>query len=116
MTREERLRLANKEPLTLDVIWVPTSLCPDLYIHDLSNVPLNDILQEDYGLSLVRAVESIEPRTADAHMSKLLAIGKEELLIHVEQTVYTEDGKIAYFATSSYRGDRVKFSIELKSG
>jgi GntR family transcriptional regulator len=74
VTRVERLRLGNGEPLMLEVIWVPSRLCPDLHIHDLANVPLNDILQNDYGLSLVRALESIEPQTADAYISRLLAI------------------------------------------
>ncbi len=115
VTRVERLRLGNNEPLMLEVIWVPTSLFPDLHIHDLANVPLNDIVQNEYGLSLVRALETIEPRTADESVSRLLAIEKEVLLLHVEHTAYIANGRIAYFATSSYRGDRVKFSIELKS-
>jgi GntR family transcriptional regulator len=114
-TRVERLRLGSNEPLMLEVIWVHSSLCPDLHIHDLANVPLNDILQNNYRLVLVRALESIEPQTSDAYISKLLAIEKDVLLLHVEHTAYTSTGKIAYFATSSYRGDRVKFSIELKS-
>jgi GntR family transcriptional regulator len=114
--RIERLRLGNNEPLMLEVIWVPSGLCPGLHIHDLANVPLNDILQNEYGLALARAVESIEPQTADPHTSRLLAIEKEVLLLHVEHTAYAASGRIAYFATSSYRGDRVKFSIELKAG
>ncbi len=115
VTRVERLRLGNNEPLMFEVIWLPASLCPDLHLHDLANVPLNDILQEDYGLALVRATESIEPQTADPYVSRLLAIEKEVLLLHVEHTAYTGTGRIAYFTTSSYRGDRVKFSIELKA-
>ncbi len=115
VTQVERLRLGNSEPLMLEVIWVPTSLCPDLHIHDLANVPLNDILANEYGLSLVRARESIEPQTADEYVSRLLAIEKEVLLLHVEHTAYTAAGRIAYFVISSYRGDRVKFSIELKA-
>jgi GntR family transcriptional regulator len=114
-TRVERLRLGNNEPLMLEVIWVPSSLCPDLHIHDLANVPLNDILQNEYGLALVRARESIEPQTADEYVSRLLAIEKEVLLLHVEHTAYTSQGRIAYFVISSYRGDRVKFTIELKA-
>jgi GntR family transcriptional regulator len=114
--RVERLRLGNNEPLMLEVIWVPSGLCPGLHIHDLANVPLNDILANEYGLALARAVESIEPQTADAYTSKLLAIERDVLLLHVEHTAYTASGAIAYFATSSYRGDRVKFSIELKAG
>jgi len=115
VTRVERLRLGNNEPLMLEVIWVPSSLCPDLHIHDLANVPLNDILQNEYGLSLVRARESIEPQTADEYVSRLLAIEKEVLLLHVEHTAYTGQGRIAYFVISSYRGDRVRFTIELKA-
>jgi GntR family transcriptional regulator len=115
-TRVERLRLGSGEPLMLEAIWVPSRLCPDLHIHDLANVPLNDILQEHYQVVLARALETIEPQTADAHVSRLLAIEKEVLLLHVEHTAYTSTGMIAYFATSSYRGDRVKFSIELKAG
>jgi GntR family transcriptional regulator len=115
-TRIERLRLGNNEPLMLEVIWVPTSLCPDLHLQDLANVPLNDILQTVYGIVLTRARESIEPQTADDYVSKLLSIEREVLLLHVEHTAYTSGNRIVYFVTSSYRGDRVKFSIELEAG
>jgi len=116
VTRIERLRLGNNEPLMLEVIWVPAGLCPDLHLQDLSNVPLNDILLSSYGIVLTKARESIEPQTADDYVSQLLSIEKEVLLLHVEHTAYTTGGKIVYFVTSSYRGDRVKFSIELEAG
>ena len=116
VTRIERLRLGSSEPLMLEVIWVPASLCPDLHLQDLANVPLNDILQTVYGIVLVRARESIEPQTADDYVSRLLSIEKEVLLLHVEHTAYTSAHRIVYFVTSSYRGDRVKFSIELEAG
>ena len=115
VTRIERLRLGNSEPLMLEIVWIPVALCPDLHIHDLSNVPLNDILQREYGLPLVKASESIEAQTADDYVSKLLAIEKEVLLLHVEHTAYTTGDRIVYFVTSSYRGDRVRFSVELKA-
>ena len=46
----------------------------------------------------------------------LLGIDKDVLLLHVEHTTYSRDNTIVYFVTSSYRGDRVKFSIELTAG
>jgi GntR family transcriptional regulator len=116
VTRIERLRLGNSEPLMLECIWIPASLCPDIHLHDLSNVPLNDILQNVYGIVLVKARESIEPQTADDYVSKLLSIEREVLLLHVEHTAYASGNRIVYFATSSYRGDRVKFTIELEAG
>jgi GntR family transcriptional regulator len=115
VTRVERLRLGNNEPLMLEVIWIPSSLCPDLHLHDLANLPLNDILRNEYNLPLARARESIEARTADDYVSRLLAIEKDVLLLHVEHTAYSDTGRIAYFVTSSYRGDRVRFSVELKA-
>jgi len=111
--RIERLRLGNGEPLTLEVIWVPCGLCPDLHLHDLANVPLNDILQNEYGIQLVRATESIEAATADEYLARQLAIEKDVVMLHVEHTAFTRGGRIVYFVTTSYRGDRVKFSIEL---
>jgi GntR family transcriptional regulator len=113
VTRIERLRLGSNEPFMYEVIWVPSSLCPDLHLRDLANIPLNDILQDDYGLALTRTRESIEPRVSDAYVSRILATGQQVLLLHVEHTGYTSRDQIAYFATSSYRGDRVKFTIEL---
>lgn len=115
MTRIERLRLGNQEPLMLEVIWTSAELVPELHLRDLANIPLNDILANDYGITLVRARESIEPQTADAYVSRLLSIEKEVLLLHVEHTAFTTGGRIAYFVSSSYRGDRVKFSIDLEA-
>jgi GntR family transcriptional regulator len=116
VTRIERLRLGNNEALMLEVIWIQADLCPELHLRDLANVPLNDILQNDYGIPLLRARESIEAQTADDYVSKLLSIEKEVLLLHVEHTAFAGGGRIAYFVSSSYRGDRVRFSIELEAG
>jgi len=111
--RIERLRLGNGEPLTLEVIWVPCRLCPDLHLHDLANVPLNDILQNEYGIPLVRATESIEAATADEYLARQLAIDKDVVMLHVEHTAFTRGNQIVYFVTTSYRGDRVRFSVQL---
>jgi len=114
VTRIERLRLGDDEPLMLEVIWIAADLCPDIHLKDLSNIPLNDIISDDYHLPLVRAVESIEPRLADESVSKLFGINKEVLLLYVEHTAYTTKDRIVYFVSSTYRGDRVKFTIELE--
>lgn len=116
VTRIERLRLGNHEPLMLEVIWASAALFPGIHLRDLANVPLNDILTADYGITPVRARESIEARTADSYVSRLLSIEKEVLLLHVEHTAFASGGRIAYFVSSSYRGDRVKFTIDLEAG
>lgn len=76
-------------------------------------MPLNDILQNEYGIQLVQATESIEAATADEYLARQLAIEKDVVMLHVEHTAFSWGGQIVYFVTTSYRGDRVKFSIEL---
>ena len=115
VTRIERLRLGDGEPLSLEEIWVPVSLCPDLHLKDLARVPLNDVLAQDYGIPAVRAIETIEPKVPDKQVKKLLHMHQEELCQFVEYTAYTNDSRIVFYNTELYRGDRIKFSIELTS-
>jgi DNA-binding GntR family transcriptional regulator len=41
---------------------------------------------------------------------------EQALILLVEHTTYTYDDKAVLFAVARYRGDRCKFSIELKGG
>jgi len=113
VTHIERLRLGNGEPLMAEEIWVPLALCPALHLKDLVNVPLHDVLAKDYNITLVQAVESIEPRIADEHVRQLLYMHDPALVHSVEHTAYTLNSQVVYFAVMKYRGDRVKFSFEL---
>jgi len=109
----ERMRLGDEEPLMLETIWLPEALFPDLHLKDLSNIPLNTILAEEYETLIVKAVESIEPGLTDEYIAKLLGVEKDMPILHVEHSAFTVSEKIIYFVSSYYRGDRVKFTIEL---
>ena len=113
VTRIERIRLGDNEPLMVEFIWVPTSICPNLYLQDLANVPLNDIVRNSYALPIIKATESIEAIFSDDYISRLLNIERESLLLSVEHTAFTHGSKSIYIARSFYRGDRVKFLIDL---
>ena len=115
VTRIERLRMGDSEPLTLEVIWISADTYPNLHLKDLSNIPLNDILANDYNVLLMKAIESIEPSMSDEYVSHLLGIPRETLLLYVEHTAFTTSDRTVYFVTSFYRGDRVKFTIELSA-
>jgi len=108
-----RLRLGDGAPLMVEEIWVPKALCPGLDLKDLGNIPLNDILATDYGITLTRAVESIEPEVPGEDIRELLCMNKQALLFSVEHTAFRSNGRPAYFCKMRYRGDRVKFSVEL---
>jgi GntR family transcriptional regulator len=113
LVRIERLRLGSNEPLMLENIWVAGSLCPGLHLKDLSNVPFNDLLQQEYGITLVRAIESFEVATADDHVSTLLDVPVGAPLLAIEYTTFGQDSQAVYFVSAIYRSDRIKFTIEL---
>ena len=113
ITRIERLCLGNNEPLMLEHLSVPSAICPDLHIHDLSNVPLNEIILDTYKIPLLKVVESIEPEVPDNYLSKMLVMNKDSLLLLVEHTTYTQFDKVVYFGKSFFRGDRYRFIIEI---
>src|SRR5438067_5656641 len=50
-----RLRLANDEPLILETLFVPESVCPGLTREDLASAPLYGLMSSRYAVPLVRA-------------------------------------------------------------
>ena len=116
VTRIERLRLGNGEPLSVEEIWVAVSLCPDLHLKDLARIPLNEVLERDYGIPPVRAIETIEPQAPDRRVAKLLRMQEGGLCLRVEFTAYAQDSRIVYYNAELCRGDRMKFSVELTRG
>lgn len=115
VTRIERLRLGNNEPLMFEILWTPSHYCPDVHLQDMVNVPFHDILKNIYNIPLIKAIETIEPAMADNYIENLMGLDNKSLFLLVEHTTYTLNEKVVLFVRSFYRGDRYKFTIELKS-
>jgi GntR family transcriptional regulator len=112
VTRIDRLRLGDGEPLMFEKVWVPSELCPGIETYDMTTTPLHDILTHAYGLSYARAVEWIEPVLPDDTIKNILGVKKMPLLL-VSHTTYSATGRPLIAITSYYRGDRYKFSVEI---
>jgi GntR family transcriptional regulator len=113
VTRVERLRIGNMEPLMFEILWVPTSLCPGLHLQDMTNIPLHDILRDAYGIVLTKAEESIEPVVADDYIQRLMGISEKTLLLKIEHSTFSEGDRVILFANSYYRGDRYSFQVKI---
>jgi GntR family transcriptional regulator len=114
VTKVERLRIGNMEPLMFEVVWIPSRLCPDLHVQDMTNTPLHDILRDVYGIPLTKAVESLEPVVPDDYIKRMMGLDGKTLLLKVEHSTYTTGDDVILFANSYYRGDRYKFIVELE--
>ncbi len=113
ITRIERLRLGDNEPLCFEEINIAAETCRDIHLKDMVSRPFNDILEEDYGYSLARSAVSIEPGKADAYEGKLLRMKKADLALIIKTKVLSMDSRAVYVVRCVYRGDKVKFLVEL---
>ncbi len=113
VTRIERLRLGDNEPLCFEDINIASALCPDIHLKDMTTRLFNDILWEDYRIALGRSAVSIEPGRAEPYEARLLRMKKADLALVVNTRVFTAESRVAYVVRCVYRGDKVKFVIEL---
>lgn len=113
VVRIERLRLADGEPMALEVVHLPARRFPELEKVDLENRSLYTVLEERYGVTMASAVQTIEPAAADSAMAQVLAVREGTLLLLLERTTLDADHEPLEYVTSYYRGDRYRFVVEL---
>jgi len=107
----ERLRLANNEPMALNISIMPYKFVPNLEKENLETKSLYEILERQYGLLLFRAEQTLEPTIADQKTAKLLSVPVGAPILLVEGIVYLKNGTPIEWVRILYRGDRYKFHI-----
>jgi len=110
----ERLRLVGGEPLSLERARIVERICPGLDRFDFASDSLYRVMQEEYGLTLARAVQVVEASLPDANEAALLHIDPRIPVLRSERTVYTSDDRLVEFGTAVYRGDRYKYQLHLQ--
>lgn len=110
----ERLRFVRDAPLSLQLSYLPASLCPDLESCELGDSHLHDVLQRQYNVAFLKAEEFVEPVRADAYVAELLRIKGDHPVFYVERLSYLFGGRIGEFRRAYMRGDLYRFRIELR--
>lgn len=113
--RFTRLRLADAEPLILETVFVPVSRAPALTQSQVAAESLYAILQNDYGLLLVRARQSFEAVVADAYEAEMLAIAPGGPLLLLQNITYAAGDLPAVFSKAVLRGDRLRYYADLSA-
>jgi GntR family transcriptional regulator len=106
-----RLRLADGAPLLLETIFVPARLCPGLVRVALESRSLYSILEEEYGLYLQFARQTIEATVANEFESQLFAIALDTPMLLLEGVAYDQQKRPVESFKAIYRGDRFKFEL-----
>jgi GntR family transcriptional regulator len=110
----ERLGGVNLEPFVLAFTYLPAALCPGLLDKDLTDRPLYEILEGDYGLRLARATRTVEASLADEYEAKLLQVPQGSPIHFMHSLAYLDDGRPIEYGRLRFRGDRSRITFEVK--
>ncbi|MFA9462748.1 MAG: GntR family transcriptional regulator [Velocimicrobium sp.] len=110
-----RITFADDEPLNYTITYLPEKLFPGLNQYDLEKRSLYDILQNEYGVSIVKARRTVEAVLPDPIIARYLGISADMPVILFGCVTYgTALGKevpIECFRCY-YRTDHYKFYID----
>jgi len=102
----ERLRLGGGEPFAIETCYLSADEFGDLTRAKLDRTSLFSVLEHDYGLQIAYADEEIDATTADAHISRLLAIPVGAAVLRIRQQIYSAKAKPTIYVLGLYRSDR----------
>jgi GntR family transcriptional regulator len=110
----ERVRLANGQPLSFDVTYLPIHIGDRVIQENLELYPIFEILEDKYGIKLGEADYRIEAANASPRVARHLAGKANDPLLLIERTTFASTGEPIDFEILHYRGDRVRYHLVLK--
>lgn len=109
VTRIQRLRLGDGEPMAIETTHLPAARFPDVAEAIAEAGSLYGLLRERHGLELARAEETIETAVARPDEARLLGTEIGVPLLLLSRHSIDRDGEPFEWVRSVYRGDRYKF-------
>jgi GntR family transcriptional regulator len=112
----KRLRLADGEPMAIELLHVRQSLVPGLTAADLEENSFYDLLAARYAIEIVGGHQTVEPTVTNDEESEALGVPLHSPALLFERVTRSQTGEIVEFTSSTYRGDRYRLVSELGAG
>jgi GntR family transcriptional regulator len=112
----KRLRLADGEPMAIELLHVRESLLPGLSATDLEEESFYDLLTNRYGIEIIGGEQTVEPTVTDEEESETLGVPLHSPALLFERVTRSPSGDVVEFTVSIYRGDRYRIVSELGLG
>jgi GntR family transcriptional regulator len=109
----ERLRLADDEPMSLEISHLDHTLCPGILDGDYAQTPLHEALRDQADIRLVRANQSIHAIAANRELAGILSVAVRAPLFYIERVSYSQYGAPVEYLQIYHRGDRYVLYNEL---
>ena len=111
LDRIERLRMAEDEPLTLEVSIWPASLTAGFDREALERGSIYDLLERS-GVPIARARETLRPIVLDRRAAGLLEVPRGSPAFAIERVSWSDQRPVEW-QHSVIRGDRYLYSVDL---
>jgi GntR family transcriptional regulator len=108
-----RLRSVQQVAIMLVTTFVPYALCPNLVNENLTNQSLYALLENRYGVYIVRGRRIIQAVLAKEYEAKLLGVRPGAPLLRLDSTSYDRSGTPVEYYFAYHSGDRSQFEVEL---
>jgi len=111
----ERLRLADVEPMALEMSHLPAARFPGFLLRnkELAYKSLYEILRVYYRVTPTVAMETLEARLATVKEAALLKIHYGSPVLQRERVTLDHEDTPMEFVRSLYRADRYKFMVRM---
>jgi GntR family transcriptional regulator len=111
-----RLRLADGEPMAIELLNARAALIPGLTAADLEQNSFYELLVERYGIEIAGGTQTVEPTVTNDDESAALGVPLHSPALLFERITRTAGGEVIEFTSSTYRGDRYRLVTELGMG
>jgi GntR family transcriptional regulator len=113
VTEIQRIRHLNREPLSLEITYLPLSIGERLRKENLASRDIFLILENDYGIELGHADLQIDATLADEATSGALRIDEGAALLRLERLTHTSAGAPIDFEYLYFRGDAFQYRLQI---
>jgi len=114
VTRIDRLRLGDQEPIAFDITWLPLFYGQLLDGYDLQEKTIYGIFEEEYEIPIVRGNYRIQAENADDYLADQLKVKEGTALLLIDRQSFTVQDKPVYYQKRYYRNDKVIYELLLE--
>ncbi|MPQ43740.1 GntR family transcriptional regulator [Clostridium tarantellae] len=108
-----RLRLAENEPMMVEITYLPETRFKNLSVSLLKKEPMYDIFREKYNVNITKAIESFKPILIDKVEAIQLEVKQGTAAMNIERITF-ENLEVIEYTTSIARGDKFEYTVSLE--
>lgn len=109
----KRVRLINRQPVSLEITYLPASLEPVLERADLASRDLFLILENDAGIALGHADLAVDAILADPELAQALSVEEGAPVMRIERLTHDAQGAPLDYEFLYYRGDAFQYRLRI---